>query len=370
MTAIQEVRRTRAQMVIDNDRALRDAIAAVTLLSGWDAVTFSGVAKRAGLTVGAVYGRADSVADLGSDVWESDAGPWLRAVVGNLLTAGRSGNPEAIRAALEAWTHNASMSALVAELLIAALFDDDLADVVMVDARSILSRPCTPSAEVSAHEAAASALFLSFAFGQVLATRGGGVPPAVDRDQLRVLAGYFGSAPREMPTHTPPRLVWRREIIGLDPQAAAIIEGTLDVVGRVGFKRATISRIARAGRVPRGSVLGHYDGKVALVADAAHRGLITPMDVWLQYAPVIEEFGPLVSRALFLRDFLAPDNAANWAINLELARLAQFEPALAEFRASNNVLEHTHLGVMLLAAVVPGLDALPYAGPFASGTAT
>lgn len=363
-------RRSRAQTVIDNDRALREAIADVTLESGWDAVTFSGVAKRAGLTVGAVYGRADSLADLGADIWEADAGPWLRQVVAELLAAGRSGSRERVDAAYRAWLADAKMSALVVELVMASLFDADLGEVVLKDAFDILGPYCTPGPEASPHQAAAGSLLLSFAFGRALVTRGGASAPPIDSHQIGVLATCFGVPPQETPGHHPPRLVWRRSLDDLGPQTAAILGSTLDVIGRVGFKRATISRIARAGKVPRGSVLGHYDSKVALVADAAHRGLVTPMDVWLQYAPVIQAYGPLVSRAMFLRDFLAPDNSAHWAINLELARLAQLESSLREFRASDNVLEHTHLGVMLLATIVPGLDRLPFAGPFTAGTAT
>ena len=357
-------------MVMDNDRALREACADLTLELGWDGVTFSGVAKRAGLTVGAVYGRADSTADLGADVWEADAGPWLCSVVEELLAQGRTSDPASVAAGFAVWEANPRMSAVVTELLIASLFDVDLAEVVLADAREILGRRCTPSATVTAHQAAASTLFLSFAFGRALAARGGGTLPSIDFNQLRALAGYFGAEPRvDMPAQ-PPRLEWRRDLDVLDPHFASLLSGTLDVIGRVGYKRATISKIARTSKVPRGSVLNHFDSKVALVAEAAHRCLVTPMGVWLQYEPVVGKHGALVSRALFLRDFLAADNAANWAVNLELARTAQFEPALAEFQVSGNVLEHTHLGVMLVAAVVPGLEGLPFIGPFMAGTAT
>ena len=356
-------------MVTANDMALRSALASVCLESGWDAVTFSGVAKRAGLTVGAVYGRADSIADLGADIWESDAGPWLRTVVAELVSAAEGGRPDAVKAAYAQWLSDTRMAALCTELLIASLFDPDLGEVVLPDAREILGAPTTPTRSLSAHHAAAGALVLFFALGRALAATSGHIP-SLNAQQARVLSGYFAAKPMKTSAHRPPRLDWRREFDAPDPQTTAILRATLDVIGRVGYRRATISRIARAGQVPRGSVLSHFDSKIALVAEAAHQGLIAPMPVWLQYAPVVEEFGPLMARAMFLRDFLAPDNAVNWAVNLELSRLARVEPSLAGFRASENVLEHTHLGVMLLAAVVPGLDELPFAGPFMAGSAT
>jgi hypothetical protein len=92
--------------------------------------------------------------------------------------------------------------------------------------------------------------------------------------------------------------------------------------------------------------------------------------VWSQYDAVVARHGTLVSRAMFLADFLKPENRSLWRVNLELARVARFVPELAEFRANANVLEHTHLGVMMAASMLPDVSRLPYVGPFQAGSAT
>jgi AcrR family transcriptional regulator len=70
-------RRSRAEIVEANDEALRNAAVQVTHEVGWDSVTFSGVARVAGLSVGAVYGRAETQAELGIDLWVSRVRDWL-----------------------------------------------------------------------------------------------------------------------------------------------------------------------------------------------------------------------------------------------------------------------------------------------------
>jgi len=92
--------------------------------------------------------------------------------------------------------------------------------------------------------------------------------------------------------------------------------------------------------------------------------------VWSQYEPVVEENGPLVARALFLAEFLRAQHRSAWLVNLELAHVALAIPELAAFAAPPDTLQHTHLGVMLVACFVPGLDTLPFAGPFGAGSAT
>lgn len=48
------VRRTRAESVAVNDVAIRSVVASTVCDQGWGGVTFTGVATRAGLTVGVV----------------------------------------------------------------------------------------------------------------------------------------------------------------------------------------------------------------------------------------------------------------------------------------------------------------------------
>ena len=365
-------RRTRASIVEQNDQALRTAVMDMAYEVGWESVTFTGVAKRANLTVGAVYGRAENLAELGIDLWEARVHHWLASVVGGLLEAGESGDPKAMGHALERWHHEPRMTAAAIDLIIASLFDPDLSEVVGVDVTRLLAPSCTPSTQprVTGQHAAARALVLSFGFGRAIALRGGATLEPLSIARLRAVAGLCVAPPLRRTAPKGPELRWVRPMEELDSTTRAILQGTVEVVGRVGYRRATIARIARAAKVPRGSVMSHFATKAHLLGEAARFALIPPGEVWEQYAEVVTKRGPLEARAAFLGDFLKPDNRALWALNLELARVGRFIPEVGAFRANPNVLEHTHLGVMLVASFVPGLEKLNYLGPFQAGSAT
>lgn len=367
------VKQSRAETVAANDRALRQAAFESIIETGWDGLTFTGVAKKAGLTVGAVYARAENPAELAIDLWEHTAAPWFEESVAAVIDSARAGDVDGMTATVDRWDRAEDMSAVVVGLLMASLFDEDLKEVIGHHARDTLSAsmvPSTTTPRVTKHEAAAATLVLSFAFGRAITLRGGVQPPPFTRQQAEVQAGMFAGAAARGPSKPPKPLVWIRPMADVDPTQRAILQGALAVVGRVGYRRATIARIARAAQVPRGSVMSHYKDKAHLVGEAAELGLIPPGEVWEQYADVVEAHGPLISRAMFLAEFLKPENRPLWAVNLELSRMARLLPELATFRPTPNVLENTHLGVMLAASLMPDLSGLPFAGPFTAGTAT
>jgi AcrR family transcriptional regulator len=370
--AVSRRRRSRAEIVEANDAALRNAAVDMTHKLGWDSVTFSGVARLAGLSVGAVYGRAETHAELGIDLWQSRVRDWLAGVMDQLMEAGRAGNPQSVAAALERWHREPDMTSVTIDLLIASLFDADLQEIVGADAQRILGAACTPSTHprITAQQAAAGSLLTSFGLGHAIALRGGAEPEQLNSQQLNALAGLFIAPSSRKVTPSGPSLQWVRSMDHIDPTQRDILLGAVEVLGQVGYHRATISKIARTADVPRGSVLSHYATKAELVGQAARLALVPPGEVWEQYAPVVAEHGPLVARAIFLKDFLKPENKPLWSINLELARIGRFIPEIGQFRASPNTLEHTHLGVMLVASLVPDLDSLNFMGPFQAGSAT
>lgn len=179
-----------------NDDALRDAVVEMVAEVGWDAVTFTGVASRAGLTVGAVYGRAETQAELGIDLWEARVREWFTATMSQMLQAGQVGDAAGVGRALQRWHDEPAMTAVVVDLLIGPLFDPDLEEVVGVQARQILGPACTPSIQprLPAQLAAAGALLMSFGLGHAIALRGGAVPDALNRQQSQSFAGVAGSS--------------------------------------------------------------------------------------------------------------------------------------------------------------------------------
>lgn len=365
-------RQSRAERVASNDRALRRSVAEIALESGWDSLTFSGIARRAGLTVGAVYGRAENSTELGIDVWTEDVLSWLTDAVQGLNAAGRAGDAKEMGRQVALW-ESERQAALAVELLIAALFDPDLGEVLLPDALRILAPWCLPADEpelVTATQAAAGVLTTSFAFGRAIAHRANVPLPKIGSREAAILATHHLAQATRVPQSPGRPLSWVRPISDGETVSQVVAQGALEVVGRVGYKRATIARIARECGVPRGSILSGHTDKAGLIAQSARLGLIPPGEVWNQYAPVVAEHGALHARAFFLEEFLRPENRALWAVNLELARVSRSIPELRDFCPGDSVLEQTHLGVMLTACLVPGISALPFADPFSAGTTT
>lgn len=361
---------TRARQVRENDRRIRAALEETIVETGWSSVTFTGVARRAGLTVGAVYARAESPAELGNDLWTHATGEFLDQSLNRLLAAVASGDPTEVEAFANEWDDQQATVSVLVELLIASLFDDELAEGVGASARQLLSARCTPASLDDAHRAAVATLVTSFFLGRALALRSTGSLPPLTAEQTAVLASYWAASPADIDRSEVVPLTFLHDTSTSDPAVSHLDRSVIDVLSRVGYRRCTIARIARAAGITKGSISTRYSSKARFIADAAGRTLLTPLEVWSQYEPVVRTHGPLTARALFLAEFLRPEHRSAWSVNLELAHVALAVPELAAFAAPPDTLQHTHLGVMLVACFVPGLDALPFAGPFGAGSAT
>lgn len=364
-------RRSRLEIVRANDRAITQATLNAIAERGWDQVAFSDVATRAGLTVGAVYGRAETKAELGNAVWTSSVVEWFRSRLDELLAAAESGEVDALAAAFDRWEGEPLLSAAVGEMLIASLFDDELAEVVGAQSRQILADRLTPVGEGrrAQQTAAAKVLVSSLAFGRLLARRGNPALGPLVPAQVQTLASMAAMplTRRRLPREP---VSFVREVTQGDPQREQIWRAVIDVLGRVGYRRATIARMARAAGMSSGALFAKFEDKAHLVAEAAGALLISPYEMWTQYEHVEAEHGPVISRAMWVTDVLQPHNAPHWATNLELARVAQFEPELGYFTPSPVPHGHVNLGVMMVAAFAPDLSALPYGGPFQAGYTT
>ncbi len=155
----------------------------------------------------------------------------------------------------------------------------------------------------------------------------------------------------------------------MDEAGFAVSTAVVEVVSRVGYRRATIARMGRAAGMSAGAIFAGFESKAQLVGHAARQRLVTPRDLWFEF-PAAQEYGPKLSRAMWVADVLRPANASCWAVNLELARVAQFLPELADFRPSSVAHQHTNLGVMLLASYAGDIHDLPYDVPFQAGFTT
>ena len=349
-------------------QALLDEIGEV----GWDDVSFSGIAKRAGVTAGALYSRAENVSELANLMWTDRLLPDFERVVTRLVVAARSSDLREFATAARAFDRYARANSVVFDLAMASLFDDELAEVVQHDISRIFSGHIfgNSSDERTPAQSAACTLLLCLFMGRALAIRARGRATKLDDTQLAIVADFW-SAPYDMVKQSEVvHVAFLRDTPSPTVSDLAFLRGVVDTVAKWGYRRATISRIARASGMTPGAVLATHKTKAHLMEDAATALVNSPAEVWQQYAPVVDRIGPLRARAAFLAAFLDPAHAKLWKLNIELARVAEFIPELRAFRTPNDNLEHTHMGVMFVASFVEGIAGLPYAGSFSKGSTT
>lgn len=359
---------TRAEKVRANTEALRDAAEQIVLRDGWDRLTFQGLAREAGLTVGAVYSRFDSPSDVGIDLWHARASDWCAAWLAQVVAAADVGDSIRLSHLLDGKLGVDVMPLVAFELALASLFDDELDEVVGAEIRSWLAPLLTSGDEVGRHAAAARTLALSFAFGRLVAARNESSPGALPMDRYESLAAHAQGSEADTDLVTDIAVGWRRQLPGRHPYDD-IATASMDLIAGVGYRRATVSRIARRAGVSRGGLLAGYPDKAHLVADAAEALMVPAGEVWETYVAAHPGMSTEEVRALFLRDFLSPDRREDWALNLELNRVARYEEAFAAYAVPRSVLEQTHLGVMVVACFGPDLSHLPYLGCFNAGIA-
>lgn len=356
---------TRKERVLLNDAAIREALIVEISQQGWDAVTASAVARSANVSVGALYARAETLAELANEMWVVELSPEIRQIVVDIYQALQDHDPNRLIQVSAMMRKNRLRVSVALELVVAALFDDELEEVIGADFRSSLTPFATSSEGTTAVHAAAFTLSLGFMLGQALARRHGRVPPLtrVEAD----LHCAFWTAER---VDCDDRLQIELEPLRIDNEANPVASGILSVIARRGYRRATVARMARASGLTPGAIFAGAHSKAELVAQAANSALLSPIEVWKQYHPLLERHGSAVARALFLREYMSPAHRDYWRVALELARVGELERALDSFKTPSDPLQRTHLAMALLAAYLPDAWSLPFQGLFEKGSAT
>lgn len=348
-----------------NDVAIQQALLSEITEKGWDAVTVSSIAKRAGVSVGAIYARAENLPELGNQLWTEVLGTEMRNFFGDVVNALGQQSTIALKSLTSHMRSERRLFSAALELVIASLFDDELEEVVGVVFRGYVEQP--GELELTAVQRAAFTLSSGFLLGQALARKHYDISTLSDHD-ADLLCSYWSSEvvipdlSLQIPLHP------IRQDMGDDANlhARAIVE----VIAKRGYRKATISRMARAQGVTPGAIFGGYKSKAELVNQAAQAVLLTPMEVWEQYAGLRDSGTSPLARALFLREYMNPKHENYWKIALELARVSESTEELAGYKTPDDALQRTHLGMALMAAFSLNAWELPYYGPFMHGSAT
>lgn len=247
--------RVRSARALANDEKLRDAALELIVESGWESLALQTVATRAGLTVGAIYARAENKSELGIDLWRSRCLPALIAGLTDLGPTLR-GPVTAYRGVLGHWFEPAPALAGALDLAVSARFDQDLGDVVLDDILVLARELRAASFPDAATDPARSRLHLALgaAFLSLSGTR---FPIPAVQPLERAL-----SAPTAIDS---PVLV---DDVPNDPEALAMLDAARDVLVRVGHRRATAARIARAAGVMTSTLFARFPTKAVLFAAA------------------------------------------------------------------------------------------------------
>lgn len=358
---------TRQESVRRTDDAVFSALETAVAQGGWDSVTASGVARGAGVTVGAIYARAESMSELANLAWSRSLGPRFLEALHQIVRASRDTDAYAFDRAITRFDAYAKSAAPAMELAVASLFDDELDEVVGKSVRTGFGEIVFAPGE-SRHKAACATLVLAYFCGRIMARSRRPRMSRIDDAGRSVLRQFWTMSPVEFTNEEGADLVFLRHVD--EAPLTPLHRATIDVISRYGYRRGTVARIARRAGVTPGAVLPRGGSKANLIADAAEALVMSPRAVWETYLERRGEPATGVARAEFVRALLAPDHARYWRLSLEFARVAEKVDELAVFRTPRDVLQETHQGLMFVGCFAERLDNLPYLGPFQAGTAT
>ena len=360
-------RRSRVESVRRTDELVFEALERVISGGGWDAVTASGVAREAGLSVGAIYSRAESLSELANQAWTRSLGSSFISHLADIVNASRSVDETIFDEEITRFDRWATTVSPALELAIASFFDDELDEVVGRSLRDGFDQIIWPRG-ATRHEAACAVLILSYFCGRAMARCRLKAMSDVDEHGRSVHRGFWTAGTKEFTTEAPAGIEFIRPSV--TGEEVGIGEHAIEVLGQHGYRRATVARIARRAGLTPGAVLPSGSTKAELIANAAADLMLSPLQVWESF---VERNGGDTSgtaRARFVRGIVRPEHDRMRRVNLELARVAESVNEFAMFRAPRDVLQQTHQGLMFVACFASNLHELPYLGPFQAGSAT
>jgi len=236
---------------------------AVTEISenGPDRVGFTAVAKRAGLSTGALYARYENVDELLIDVWLHECLPTLRQFLADVVEASNGENRNASQLSLTRSINDIPPSLAVAtSLMVISHRNETVAEVVVPSFRRVMDELASSMPH--------AAMLVSQYLGQLILIRGTGM---IDLDWSRVVRVLSDIAAEK---YEP---VARTEVhefspgpfnFDLDDIDASLFEAVEAVIAGVGVDRATISRIARRAGINPASIYMRYEDKEVMLERA------------------------------------------------------------------------------------------------------
>jgi len=331
-------RRTAASLA--NDVVVRQAVVDEIVACGVDRIGPTAVARRAGFTTGAVYGRYENAVEMVVDAWLVELWPRFRGLVVGVVGAvagdaprgalpDTPGTPDGLAEVVADLVDPPSWLLAATEVLAVAHRSDEYAEVVGPQVRALLER-CGAGPDAEPRRRSVVLLAVGAAIGCGVHDLAG-----LRIDTVASMFDWARRAAAAEPAHLEllePLQVRELVVDTGDPERDRLIGACIAVIADVGFERATASRIARrAGLGTAGLYAGHASKLDLLVesVDVLVESLLTPTVV-RNLAEGSEQTTPMGAASLALAAFLDPSRRTARLARLEALVAARHHPALAE----------------------------------------
>jgi AcrR family transcriptional regulator len=262
------VTRQRSVSSLRNDEVLLDAGSAEIVAVGVDRLTMSSVARRAGLTTGALYSRYENSGELAAAIWTARVRDRHRALLDVAIAGLVDRDPTAALHRLVDELREPSDETLLAiEFLATARRIDELEEVVLPDVQMWLADWHASPRARDQRRRAQVAFTLAAVWGIVLHE----LPSGRKLDWTTItktLRWSFGQPDDHRPGPLLPDRVGPVHADTGNAGQDALIDSVAVIVARVGFERASATRIARRAGLTSGSIYARYRTKDELLEDA------------------------------------------------------------------------------------------------------
>jgi AcrR family transcriptional regulator len=265
---VRPVTRRRSASSQRNDELLLDAGSAEIVAVGVDRLTMSAVARRAGLTTGALYSRYENVAELAVAVWTARVRDEHRTLLDVAIKGLVERDQSVVLDRLVDELRSPSRHTLLAlEFLATARRIDELEEVVLVDVREWLTDWHAGPRSRDPRRRAQVIFTLASVWGAFLHE----LPGKRRLDWSYVTKNLRWSFTRQFDDLSRPLVPDRVGPVLADTgndAHDALIDSVATIVARVGFERASATRIARRAGLTAGSIYARYRTKDDLLRHA------------------------------------------------------------------------------------------------------
>jgi AcrR family transcriptional regulator len=295
---------------------------------GPDRVGFTAIAKRAGLSTGALYARYENVDELLIDVWLHECLPTLREFLHDVIDASIGDDRNASQLSLSRSINDIPAPLAVAiSLMVISHRNETVAEVVAPSLCRVMDELISSMPH--------AAVLVSQYLGQLVLIRGTGMNNLDWSRVVRVLSDisaekYEPTVPREVHEFADGPFSF-----DLDDIDASLFEAVEAVIASVGVDKATISRIARRAGINPASIYMRYEDKEVMLERAIQ---VVYMNSTLRNAELLARVAEIhqtdSAAAALVRANAADSNRLKRLLRLEVMHAAAYHEYLGRVMRS------------------------------------